>query len=310
MAGTGASLDGPRSPNVVECFPDAVVQVLDKRTKTIVSTSLDALHRDRGRDYIPQQALLEQNPAFRAHFDVERSGEYFRVMNRPSKPVVSFLIIGLGKGLNANYHCEESPNWYLAVSGSKRWTLIEAEYSWLLYPSARGTGMRRFSEFLADEQGEPRDRQAYPLVSYAPRYEFELHPGDVVSFPAWMWHKTIPGRRGPRRHLPLHRPHPHVQPLLPLPRPALPFLLEELRPDDQRPDPRRLHRHRRIRRVQRAGGGALLEALRRERGSVALAAIVVGWSIRRQGAADEAGGSYPPRTRRRVASSGARRATT
>ncbi len=84
-------------------------------------------------------------------------------MGRPSKPVLSFLILGLGAGLNANYHCEEGPNWYLAVSGSKRWTLIESEYSWLLYPAARGDGMRRFAEFSADEQGEPSDRDAYRL---------------------------------------------------------------------------------------------------------------------------------------------------
>ena len=87
-------------------------------------------------------------------------------MGRPSKPVLSFLILGLGAGLNANYHCEEGPNWYLAVSGSKRWTLIESEYSWLLYPAARGDGMRRFAEFRADEKGEPSDRDAYALMEY------------------------------------------------------------------------------------------------------------------------------------------------
>jgi hypothetical protein len=113
------------------------------------------------------------------------------VLGRPAKPVLSFLILGLGSGLNANLHCEESPNWYLAVSGAKRWTLIEAEYSWLLYPAARGNGLRRFSEFLADDEGEPRDKAAYPLAAYAPRYEFVLHPDDVLYFPAWMWHKTI-----------------------------------------------------------------------------------------------------------------------
>ena len=105
--------------------------------------------------------------------------------------MVSFLIIGIGEGLNANFHCEESPNWYLAVSGAKLWTLVEAEYSWLLYPAARGTGMRRFSEFLADERGEPRDKSRFPLAEFAPRYEIEVRAGDVLYFPAWMWHKTI-----------------------------------------------------------------------------------------------------------------------
>lgn len=172
-------------------FPDTVVQALDKRTKQMINTSLGCIAEDRRRNFIPQQLLLDQNPAFNEYFGIPRSNAYFPVMGRPSKPVLSFLILGLGAGLNANYHCEEGPNWYLAVSGSKRWTLIEPEYSWLLYPAARGDGMRRFAEFRADEQGEPSDRDAYPLVEYAPRYEFDLHPGDVLFFPAWMWHKTI-----------------------------------------------------------------------------------------------------------------------
>ena len=176
---------------LAEQFPETVVQVLDKRTKRMINTSLRQMAEDRRTNFIPQQLLLDQNPTFYQYFDIPRSHVYFPVMGRPSKPVLSFLILGLGAGLNANYHCEEGPNWYMAVSGSKRWTLIESEYSWLLYPAALGNGMRRFAEFRADEQGEPSDRDAYPLMEYAPRYEFELHPGDVLFFPAWMWHKTI-----------------------------------------------------------------------------------------------------------------------
>lgn len=176
---------------LAERFPDTVVQALDKGTKKMVNTSLRQIAEDGRRNFIPQQLLLDQDPVFYEYFGIPRSQGYFPVMGRPSKPVLSFLILGLGKGLNANYHCEEGPNWYLAVSGSKRWTLIESEYSWLLYPTARGNGMRRFAEFSADENGEPSDRNAYALVEYAPRYEFDLHPGDVLFFPAWMWHKTI-----------------------------------------------------------------------------------------------------------------------
>jgi Cupin-like domain len=180
-----------RFEHLAERFPDAIGQVMEKRTKRVFSTTLRAILEDGRREYIAEQALLDQNPALKDYFGIERSNAYFPVLGRPSKPVLSFLILGLGSGLNANFHCEESPNWYLAVSGAKRWTLIEAEYSWLLYPAARGNGLRRFAEFLADEQGEPRDKAAYPLAAYAPRYEFVLYPGDVLYFPAWMWHKTI-----------------------------------------------------------------------------------------------------------------------
>jgi hypothetical protein len=176
---------------LAERFPNTLVQALDKRTKQMINTTLGRIAEDRRRNFIPQQLLLDQNPVFNEYFGIPRSHAYFPVMGRPSKPVLSFLILGLGAGLNANYHCEEGPNWYLAVSGSKRWTLIESEYSWLLYPAARGDGMRRFAEFQADEHGEPSDRDAYPLAEYAPRHEFDLHPGDVLFFPAWMWHKTI-----------------------------------------------------------------------------------------------------------------------
>ena len=176
---------------LAERFPDTLVQALDKGTKKMVNASLRQIAEDRRCNFIPQQLLLDQNPVFYEYFGIPRSQGYFPVLGGPSKPVLSFLILGLGKGLNANYHCEEGPNWYLAVSGSKRWTLIESEYSWLLYPAARGNGMRRFAEFSADENGEPSDRNAYALVEYAPRYEFDLHPGDVLFFPAWMWHKTI-----------------------------------------------------------------------------------------------------------------------
>ena len=176
---------------LAERFPDTIVQALDKRSKKMVNASLREIAEDRRCNYIPQQLLLDQDPVFYEYFRIPRSHAYFPVMGRPSKPVLSFLILGLGAGLNANYHCEEGPNWYLAVSGSKRWTLIESEYSWLLYPAALGNGMRRFAEFSADKEGDPSDHEAYALMEYAPRYEFDLHPGDVLFFPAWMWHKTI-----------------------------------------------------------------------------------------------------------------------
>lgn len=174
-----------------ERFPGAVAQVLDRRDRKIKSVKLKEVYADQRQNFIPQQALLDQNKEMRDFFDIQRSHSYFPVLGKATKPVASFLILGFGKGLNANYHCEESPNWYMAVSGSKRWTLVEAEYSWLLYPAARGDGMRRFSEFMADAEGNPREKEKFALFEYAPKYEFELHPGDILFFPAWMWHKTI-----------------------------------------------------------------------------------------------------------------------
>jgi hypothetical protein len=180
-----------RLRSLVERFPGTVAQALDAREGRIISVRLRELYEDGCRHYIPQQALVDQSAELREFFALERARSYFPILGRPSRPVASFLIIGLGRGLNANFHCEESPNWFVAVSGSKRWTLVEAEHSWLMYPAARGDGLRRFSEFGAAEDGTPLDGERYPLFGYAPKLEFELHPGDALFFPAWMWHKTV-----------------------------------------------------------------------------------------------------------------------
>ena len=47
------------------------------------------------------------------------------------------------------------------------------------------------------QSSEPTNKASRAIVTLmrlwniAPRYEFELHPGDVLFFPPWMWHKTI-----------------------------------------------------------------------------------------------------------------------
>jgi hypothetical protein len=184
-------LDRFRLQALAERFPDAIAQALDTRDRTIKSLRLREIYADGRTSYIPQQALLDQSRELLDFFGVDRARDYFPILGRPSRPIASFLIIGFGRGLNANFHCEESPNWYMAVSGSKRWTLVEAEHSWLMYPAGRGDGMRRFSEFQAAEDGRPRDREHYSLFDFAPKLEFDLHPGDVLFFPAWMWHKTV-----------------------------------------------------------------------------------------------------------------------
>jgi Cupin-like domain len=172
-------------------FPGALVQALDTRTETFCPVPLEVIDADRGSRFVPQQALVDQDPRLLDYLPIERSRDYFPVLGRRARPVVAFLIIGIGRGLNANLHCEEGPNWYMAVSGTKHWTLIEAEHSFLLYPAARGDGMRRFSEFPAAADGSPADGDRYPLYSYAPRIELDLHPGDALYFPAWTWHKTV-----------------------------------------------------------------------------------------------------------------------
>jgi hypothetical protein len=52
-----------------------------------------------------------------------------------------------------------------------------------MYPAPRGDGTRRFSEFNPVADGTPLDGERFGLFEYAPKVEFDLHPGDVLFLP-------------------------------------------------------------------------------------------------------------------------------
>ncbi len=175
---------------VADKFPELKTQVLDRSVYRVITDDLPALvSRIKEGKVKPFQAALGEREA--RYFSMGRFDAYFGVWGKLFGSIATYLILGRKQGVNAPMHCEAGLNWYFEVSGTRRWTLVDAEYSWFLYPSSAGTGMRRFSEYLPDAEGNPADAKKYSLVKYAPRYEFELHPGDVLLHPAWMWHKTI-----------------------------------------------------------------------------------------------------------------------
>jgi hypothetical protein len=173
-----------------EKFPELPTQVLDLASGQVRTEPLSGLvPAIKDGKVKPFQAALDPEQA--RYFDQGRFADFFGITGRLLGSVATYLIIGRRSGVNAPLHCEAGLNWYFELSGTRRWTLIDAEYSWLLYPSSEGTGMRRFSGFIPDMQGNPMEAEKYALVDYAPRYELELHPGDVLFHPAWMWHKTV-----------------------------------------------------------------------------------------------------------------------
>ncbi|MBW2275525.1 MAG: cupin-like domain-containing protein [Deltaproteobacteria bacterium] len=173
-----------------EKFPELHTQVLDLSSGQVFTEPLPGLlPAIKDGKVKPFQAALDPEQA--RYFDLGRFADFFGTTGRLLGSVATYLIIGRKRGVNAPMHCEAGLNWYFELSGTRHWTLIDAEYSWLLYPSSEGTGMRRFSEYIPDPEGNPMDAEKYSLVDYAPRYELDLHPGDILYHPAWMWHKTL-----------------------------------------------------------------------------------------------------------------------
>jgi hypothetical protein len=173
-----------------EKFPELPTQVLDLSDGRVLTEPLSSLvSAIKDGKVKPFQADLDEEQA--RYFDLGRFADFFGITGRLIGSVATYLIIGRRSGVNAPLHCEAGLNWYFELSGTRRWTLVDAEYSWLLYPSSEGTGMRRFSEFIPDMEGNPMEAEKFSLVDYAPRYELELRPGDILFHPAWMWHKTV-----------------------------------------------------------------------------------------------------------------------
>jgi hypothetical protein len=65
LRGFAPATDRWRFADLAERFPDAIGQVMDKRTRRVFSTTLRAIAEDGRRAYVAEQALLDQNPALR-----------------------------------------------------------------------------------------------------------------------------------------------------------------------------------------------------------------------------------------------------
>jgi hypothetical protein len=88
---------------------------------------------------------------------------------RPSRKAFDNPVTGL--------HCEPIANVAVQLSGSRMWTLVDPEYSWLLRPAISADG-RSFYPSWVDS------------VHHIPRYELTTHSGDAIFVPTWTWHRV------------------------------------------------------------------------------------------------------------------------
>mgnify|MGYP002010402314 CR=1 FL=1 len=94
---------------------------------------------------------------------------------------------------HANIH-----NFFAMISGEKQWTVINPEYTPLLYPLNNTNGFYAFnaaSYMYGPERtpdffniSEEEYRQKLPLVKYAPITQFVVRAGDLLYNPPYWWH--------------------------------------------------------------------------------------------------------------------------
>jgi len=84
--------------------------------------------------------------------------------------------------VRTDLHCEPIGNVAVQLEGSKKWTLIDSQYSSLLKPTVSKHGRAFFYSTL-----NPLDPQ---VLDDIPHYEVITHPGDAIYIPPWTWHQV------------------------------------------------------------------------------------------------------------------------
>jgi len=101
--------------------------------------------------------------------------------------VTSNLFVGARHVFSA-VHCAYGGNFFVQVSGRKRWTFLDPAYG----PHLHAVPGRPF-QYLKSAYGGSRaqdERGEVPVVACLPRYEVVLEPGDLLYNPPWWWHEV------------------------------------------------------------------------------------------------------------------------
>lgn len=149
---------------IVEHFPDIVVQFVD------------------------------QNPWLRNIFGDQRVEEWRKLSSIVTFPI--FISRGRENSITqklstietssgttrTDLHCEPISNVVVQTVGSKKWTLVEPEYSYLLKPTISPDGRAYFYSSL-----DPFNPNSLKNI---PHYEVITEEGDIIYVPTWTWHRV------------------------------------------------------------------------------------------------------------------------
>lgn len=89
------------------------------------------------------------------------------------------------KGTGSVYHCAGIWNFFLMVEGSKKWTFVDPELTWMMYPEINAGIIAAASLVTRPDMA---NLERYELYQRCPRYWATLEHGDVLLNPPWWWH--------------------------------------------------------------------------------------------------------------------------
>lgn len=79
-----------------------------------------------------------------------------------------------------DWHCEPGSNWFVQISGTKEWYLMDTKYSSYMKTNHTGVGIRVLRTSDGPLMRDLHDRLPLEYV--------KLSPGDLIYNPDWYWH--------------------------------------------------------------------------------------------------------------------------
>ena len=98
------------------------------------------------------------------------------------EPTYNELFISGKSGSGSGFHNHSVWNFFFQIAGAKEWTLIDPEFSHLVY------ALSNKLEF-GTQIGMTEDFSPFPLYEFCPRYKVTLNPGDLLFNPPMWWHR-------------------------------------------------------------------------------------------------------------------------
>lgn len=86
------------------------------------------------------------------------------------------------QGSGSSLHNHSVWNFFLQISGRKKWTLVDPQFSHLTY------SLSNTMEF-GSQMGMKEDPSIFPLYAFCPKYSVTLNPGDLLFNPPMWWHR-------------------------------------------------------------------------------------------------------------------------
>lgn len=133
---------------------------------------------NQGKTYLRFSSLLEAFPELIQDLDLQ----YLKKMRCTRSGAWVQTFIG-GKGTKTLFHNAITEAIFINVQGRKRWQLVPAHYNAVMNPSPEPAEYNH----CAVQAFEP-DLEAFPAYDCIDRFEVVTEPGDLLFFPAWMWH--------------------------------------------------------------------------------------------------------------------------